>query len=395
MTRRIFGLLAALALLPTACHEKIETPDPESRTLLMYFPWSGDQNTLTAFFEKNIEDMESVVARGILKKDRVLVFFMPTATQAELFELVAERGQCVRVEHRRYDTLPDFTTADGLASILKEVCRIAPAQRYAMTVSCHGMNWIPAARGRTAYGAHREKEHWEIERPDGPITRWFGGSRYQTDIEALAAGIAQAGMKMEYILFDDCYMASAEVAYALRHAAERLIASPTEVMAAGFPYAEIGQYMVGRVDYAGICRGFYDFYTAYPYPYGTISVTMCDQMDALAEVMRRINEKCTFDATPENLAALQRMDGYTPVRFFDLGDYVRHLCDDPALLAEFEEQLERTVPSAYRRNTPYYYSNTNGTNPIRTYSGITVSDPSISPTTVVAKQETLWWRATH
>ncbi len=370
---------------------------PSKQTLLMYFPWSGN---LTSYFETNISDMEKALAQGILQEERVLVLFMDSPTTASLFELCAENGRSERATHKRYDPIHDFTTTEGIATILEDARLRAPAERYALTVSCHGMSWIPASRGRAVYGARREAGHWEYDGSDRPVTRWFGGSVYQTDIEDLAAAIDLTGMKMEYILFDDCYMASVEVAYALRRATGRLIASPTEVMGYGFPYATIGRHMVGQIDYAGISQGFYDFYSVYEYfgssyPYGTISITECAEIEALAGVMRRINESCTFEATDENLAALQPMDGYTPVCFFDLGDYVRQLCDDPALLAEFEEQLERTVPSDWRRHTERYYSSKNGTNPIRTYSGITTSDPSVSPTTAAVKQQTAWWQATH
>lgn len=46
-------------------------------------------------------------------------------------------------------------------------------------------------------------------------------------------------MKMEYILFDDCYMSSLEAAYDLRHVTRHLIACPTEIMAYGMPYSHI------------------------------------------------------------------------------------------------------------------------------------------------------------
>ena len=54
--------------------------------------------------------------------------------------------------------------------------------------------------------------HWEYE--NVPMTRYFGGlnAQYQTDITTLAKGISNAVLKMEYILFDDCYMSSIEVA---------------------------------------------------------------------------------------------------------------------------------------------------------------------------------------
>lgn len=41
---------------------------------------------------------------------------------------------------------------------------------------------------------------------------------FQTDVGTLARGIVGAGVKMEYILFDDCYMSSVEVAYELKEA---------------------------------------------------------------------------------------------------------------------------------------------------------------------------------
>lgn len=45
---------------------------------------------------------------------------------------------------------------------------------------------------------------------------------------------------MEYILFDDCYMSSVEVAYELKEATRFLIASTSEMMAYGMPYATVG-----------------------------------------------------------------------------------------------------------------------------------------------------------
>ena len=127
---------------------------------------------------------------------------------------------------------------------------------------------------------------------------------------------------MEYILFDDCYMSSIEVAYALRHVAEYLIACPTEIMAFGMPYAEIGRYLLGEPDYESICREFYEFYSTYQYPYATFGITDCSELDALASLMREINGQYVFDESQRR--DLQPMDGYTPTIFYDYGDYVAH-----------------------------------------------------------------------
>lgn len=364
-----------------------------SQTLLMYFPWSGN---LTAFFEQNIADMEQIVAGGMLQDERILVFFMKSSEKAEIFELTYDKGASVHKSVKVYDIVPAFTTADGLASILEEVKQAAPAERYAMTIGCHGMGWIPVYPTQRSYRAlvlAPEKEYWEHPSDGRPLTRWFGGTSplYQTDISTLAEGIDAAGIKMEYILLDDCYMSSIEVAYDLRHVTDYLIGSTCEIMAFGFPYALLGHHMIGEVNYAGICDEFNDFYTNYNDPYGTIGITDCSEIENLAAIMKEINGKFNFDSSQLN--SLQALDGYNPVRFFDMGDYVKHLCTDGALLDRFNKQLALTVP--YFRNTPNYYSAlTKRIYPISTFSGITTSDPSTSSATA-DKVLTSWWNATH
>lgn len=383
-----------LLLAATACgKDPVPDPNPEGRqTVLMYLPWSGN---LTGYFRQNIADMEQIVAADKLHGARLLVYFMESATTATLFELTARQGRCERTEIASYATAPDFTTAEGLAAILGAAKAAAPAARYGMVIGSHGMGWLPAeqASGRAADAAReREREYWEYEADGRPLTRWFGGTTpaYQTDIATLAEGIARAGMPMEYILFDDCYMSSVEVAYELREATQYLIGSTSEIMAYGFPYAELGQYLFGTVDYEAVCEAFHRFYSAYRYPYGTIGVTECARLEALADVMRRINARYAFAGRESDL---QRLDGYSPVRFFDMGDYVRQLCPDEALRTEAEELLRKAVP--YHRHTEQFYSMTSGAHTIRAYSGITTSDPSTAPLTADAKRRTAWWQATH
>ena len=106
--------------------------------------------------------------------------------------------------------------------------------------------------------------------------------------------------------------------------------------------------------------------------------------------MREINDKYVFDESVLN--SLQRLDGYTPVLFFDYGDYVNKLCDDTSLKNEFQQQLEKVVP--HKVHTDYYYSMSRGKVLINNFSGITISDPSIH-SYASQKNNTSWYRATH
>lgn len=378
----------------TSCQkDEQQRPFPEvvEQTVFMYLPWSND---LTSYFYTNISDFETAISKMNLWDQRVVAFMSTSATEGSLFELKYSRGNRSRNTLKTYSA-PELTTADWITSILEDVKYFAPAQSYAMTIGCHGMGWIPVPTIMTLRAATQPQYHWE--QTGGKPTRFFGGTqpRFQTDISTLAKGIAGAGLKMEYILFDDCYMSCIEVAYDLKDVSDHLIACPTEIMAYGMPYAKIGRHLIGNVDYAGIADEFYAFYSTYPsYPHGTIGVTVCSEVDALAAIMKEINQIYTFD--PGMLNQVQRMDGYTPVIFFDMGDYVSKLCHDANLFARFNAQLEKTVPEAFRKHTEYYYSAfTDAPMPIRAYSGITISDPSVNSQAVTTKLETAWHAATH
>jgi hypothetical protein len=185
-------------------------------------------------------------------------------------------------------------------------------------------------------------------------------------------------------------MSSIEVAFDLKDVTNYLIACPTEIMVYGFPYKAVGKYLIGNVDYSSVCKAFYDFYNSYSTQCGTIGVTDCSQLDSLTRTMKKINSKYSINSS--SLAEVQRMDGYSPVIFYDYGSYVNHLCKDSILLNEFNLQLERSVP--YKSHTSSYYSAMIGAVYINSYSGITTSDPSNNALSS-SKVNTRWYRATH
>ncbi len=380
-----------------------------NHTLLMYMPWSGDENALTGYFWQNISDMKKAYTSVGAKDVQVVVFICTSGTEGYMFTIGDYCGyDSTSLTSYRHIVSPQLTTSGGIASILSSMMAIAPAKNYAMTIGCHGMGWLPATSAATVKKAAGSAEtfvpYWENAVPGGPITRYFGGTsaKYQTSTTTLAEAIGLTGVKMDFILFDDCYMSSVEAAYDLRHVAGHIIACPTEVMGDGMPYATIGRYLLGTPDYDAVCQGFVSHYSSSVTPYGTIGVTDCAELDSLATVMREINSVDTFAIA--DLTALQRMDGFTPVIFYDYSDYVSHLCGDSALLAKFKAQLNRTVP--YKGHTGWFptMSNAPGSElvtyglyriKINAYSGITTSEPSINSKAVGSYKSTAWYKATH
>ena len=59
----------------------------------MYLPWSTN---LTSYFYDNITDLEKAIAEKGLEQEKVIVFMSTSALEAEMFEIVYNKGICKR-----------------------------------------------------------------------------------------------------------------------------------------------------------------------------------------------------------------------------------------------------------------------------------------------------------
>lgn len=433
---------------------------PVGQTVFMFFPWS---NSLLSDFRRTVEDMQTVVAQRSMKDERVMVFMATSEREAVLFELKKQNGRCLTDTLRHYSDRP-FTSRQWLTSLFSEVMTLAPASRYGMVVGCHGLAWVPVQGQRSArkrlgsqerideednlYKEERiDKEgetykeerlleeerlarkkqalskdkplpsdlmHFEVQSP--VTTRFIGGTYPETQIETtdLADAMADAGLHTEYILFDACYMSSVEVAYELKDVTHYLIASPTEVISYGFPYITMGKHLLGTPNYKGIADSFISFYSSYYLPYGTVAVTDCTQLDALAAIAQQINaaaEEPTNAASAKHINAaaegklntatsgksapngVQIMDGYSPTLFYDLGHLMSLKNAGTVLTTAFAEQLDKTVP--YKGHTDQYFTALkNAPVDIKHYSGLNTSQGSLNRL-ADRLSETAWHKATN
>ena len=72
----------------------------------------------------------------------MIVFISTSSSEAEMFEITCNGGKCTRTELKTYDN-PSLTTAAGISGILSDMKTFAPADVYAMTIGCHGMDGCP------------------------------------------------------------------------------------------------------------------------------------------------------------------------------------------------------------------------------------------------------------
>ena len=410
-------LLLQLVLLVVFASCSSEDPDPipqpgaeVENTIFVYMPWSGVSDTdsgLYSYFLTNIQDIKSaIVNQGGLGNKRLMIFISTKVNKGALINVQYKNGRCVDDTVAIYNNKLaglKLNSAEWITTLLKRVKQEAPAKHYSMIVGCHGMGWIPAKPSTrinrsvaSPFGLNKNAG------TAGPPTRWLGGDAYQTNISEFDKGIEDSGIgKFQYILFDDCNMTGIEVAYELRNATHHIIGSPTEIMAYGMPYKLMwNELSKVNPNYRNICNTFINFYSNYtyngsPYPYGTISVIDCSQVEGMVNLMKEVNTSTYLSPFVES--NLQSMDGYEPSIFYDMGDYVRTILhNNSLLLARFNQQLLLLVPE--KGNTPSYYTSlrSGGTVlPIRTYSGITISDPSSNPIVTQALNKNLYYKATH
>lgn len=377
----------------TSCSDEDVSNDKEPetvrQTIIMYYPWSGQ--SMYGCFNNNISDFEKAIeANNGLDGKRLLVFIAKNKIDASMVEISFSGSKCRRDTLKKYKT--DhllYVTADGIASIFRDIRTLAPSEAYSLILGCHGVGWLPVNKSNG-----KMMPIFKQQKKETSLTRYFGhdiDGDYQTDVTTFAAGIKSAGMKMKFILFDVCYMSNIETAYDLKDVTDYLIASPTEIMKYGMPYAVVGKDLMDG-NFKGVCDGFKSFYSNYEIPCGTLGVTDCREVEHMAYLMRNINYR--YPDMHKNAGGVQILDGFSQSIFFDFGDYVRRTCKDEALLSEFDMLLAKLVP--YKANTETFYSDySDYLKPIKSFSGITISDPTVNELAFESKKNTSWYKATH
>lgn len=387
-------VITLLLTVFTGCRNSDE-PEPEkvytTNTVLMYLPWTGtDQSTsgsLTRRLEQNVQSVENAIKeQGGLGTTRLLVYIASTYNNATMFEMKYVNGSCVRDTLKKYYR-QSVVTEDGIKTVLNDAYSASPTPNYSMIIGAHGSGWLP--KGITP------QDGTKVSAPK----RAYGGSTRgtQANITELAEGIRKSDIQtLDYICFDDCYMANIETAYDLRYVSDYLIASTSEIMSVGLPYNKVWKYLSSETpDYQKICDEFLTFYQEYEYPYGTLSAINCKETANVVSLMKTINNRYSIDNS--KLSEIQKLDGYNETVFYDFYDYVSHLCPDENLCSQVRAKLSDIVVKAVA--TPFiytvYYSSTERTFPINTFSGITISDPTLNSMVVEAKIQTNWWKDTH
>ena len=420
MKQFVYGFIFAIVSiigLGSCTEEAFDIDKVNKQTILVFLPWTGGNSSI-GLKEALSNNIDSICA-GIkdkkgLNNTRVLVFFSNNANNSTLFDLTYNdvTKEVSRTPIKTYEGSA-YNSANGFADILNEVRQNAEALNYALIIGGHGCGWSCAddwinypnqaksfnTQQTLSYDTPFSGIQFGTD-PDNPTTRFFGSvdrKENSIDLSTLVEGIKQSGIKMQYILFDVCYMGNVETAYELKDVTNYLIASSSEIIAKGIPYRSMWSYLNGTTpNYSSLVNGIVNFYKNSNSPYCNMAAIDCRQLDALANVMKEINQKYTLDTTIP-LDSIQPLDGFLPHLSYDMAVYVDSLRPNGYLKEQFCNQLKKTVKAAAHTDCAYtalqLYPEV--TIKIKNYCGLSISDPSQHPVVIRGKEKTGWWKATH
>ena len=416
MIKKLFTLficMISLAMTFTGCSEEaFDTDSVNKQTILVFYPWTGDKSRtgLLGDLQNNIDSIcDGIIDRKGLNNSRVLVFLSDKYNHSTLYDLQynATTKSVDRVPLKEYEGA-SYASAEGIADILNEVKTKASALNYALIVGAHGCGWTYASDwskypdyARPSVTRPRDNNFSGIQfgpDPNAPLTRFFGSvslAENAMDISTLAEGIRESGLKMQYILFDACYMSNIETAYELKDVTNYMIASGSEIMAAGLPYRSMWSYLNSSTpNYSSIVSTSVNFYKNSSAPFCNLAAIDCRQVEKLAGVMKDINAENQLQASV-NLDSIQHLDGFRPNLFYDLETYVDSLHPSGYLLDQFKNQLKLTIKASDHTDEAYTYIFSPDYIKIKNYCGITISDPSQHSVAIKGREKTGWWKATH
>lgn len=420
MKQFVYGFIFAIVSiigLGSCTEEAFDIDKVNKQTILVFLPWTGGNSSigLTEDLSKNIDSIcAGIKDKKGLNNTRVLVFFSNNANNSTLFDLTYNdvTKEVSRTPIKTYEGSA-YNSANGFADILNEVRQNAEALNYALIIGGHGCGWSCAddwinypnqaksfnTQQTLSYDTPFSGIQFGTD-PDNPTTRFFGSvdrKENSIDLSTLVEGIKQSGIKMQYILFDVCYMGNVETAYELKDVTNYLVASSSEIMAKGIPYRLMWSYLNGTTpNYSSLVNGIVNFYKNSNFPYCNMAAIDCRQLDELANVMKEINQKYTLDTTIP-LDSIQPLDGFLPHLTYDMAVYVDSLRPNGYLKEQFSNQLKKTVKAAAHTDCAYtalrQYPEV--TIKIKNYCGLSISDPSQHPVAIRGKEKTGWWKATH
>lgn len=320
---------AAVAMTSAGCSSKDEPSVSETPRSVLVYMVANNSLGASHYDEADLKEMEAAAKETGFGSSRLIVYHHARNASPVLMEITPEGRHVIR----KYDTNTSSVASSRMNEVISDFKRMAPASKYGLILWSHGSGWIENG----------------MEQPQSVKPLSFGDDGGNSmNVTTLAKTID--GKDFDYVYFDCCYMASVEVAYELRNVTSHIVASATELPAAGMPYnTTLPSLMKENADLVGAARATFNLYNNMTGENRTctMSVINTEALDNLAQATRDIyaaNNQASADFNPQRFMI-------STCYLYDFGQYAADLSTGNE---ELRKQFDKALTSAviYKAATP-------------------------------------------
>ena len=353
----------------------------------MMILYSEGYNNLRGDLDNNINQLCEGYVPGKWDNNAIVVFSHSSLTNSDwvndtepvVLRIYEHYGEIVRDTIFRYPAESVSVDKDFMRQVLTDIKDKYPSESYGMVYTSHGTGWIPKD--------YRKSEENTISlcgigaEFDGPYASY---TYHQLDIDEFREAIPY---HLDYIVMDACLMGGVEVVYEWRDICDLMVASPGEVLTAGFDYHNMSERLLkgDKPDLVGICEDYYNKHKENGD--ATVGLYDCSKITALAQACAPIFEAHRSAISTIKASQVQSFN-YSYRYHFDFRDILVKLGATAEELAPVDAALAELV--IYKNATEEFLGNI-----ILTYSGLSMFLPIDSwPKLNERYKSTSWNQAT-
>ena len=371
-------------LLLSACEKDEPVPDVHisERTVLV---WLAGDNNLYSEVPHKLSALAEGFRNAAPSDCRLLVYADRRGNYPQLIEILPDGNQAV------LETYPAQNSAspETFSRFLNYMMETAPARHYGLILFSHATGWLP--QGALENPSLEEK----------PLSRTvFDDNGEQMTLAELADALP-ADIRFDYIVFENCFMGGAEVAYALRDKANKLLVSSAEILSPGFEEiysSSLYRLFAPAPDLSGFAADYYNYRNAKSgnHRSATVSVINTSAIPHLASLTSDIISGTSIDVIgsldEEKMKTMQRFNRHDYTLFFDLEEYLCELAPNRA--TEIRTAISEAVE--YAAATADFMPTYDHGFHIARHCGLTVYIPQPRfPALNTAYTETDWYKASR
>lgn len=315
---------------------KNNTDDPEYRRVVVLY--LAANNNLSSYASNNIVSLKEGYLPGEDSKDIVLIYSHLSGSNPKLLRLYKDDSGKVQEDVVANFDSQNSATPQVLENLLNKVKIIFPAEEYGLILWSHASGWLPQGyySSPTGFNAY-------MPDPYAGIVKSFGeDSGIEMEITDLKDAIPY---HLSFIIFDCCFMGGIETAYELKDKCDYIVASPTEILATGFPYDQVMKPLFeSTADLNETCQIFYDYYNGMSgaNKSATIAIYQTDKLQQVAAASKIIFNNNRSKIATLNMSQVQKYFRLDKHWFYDLSDLMESIAM-PSEFTNFKSALDNAV----------------------------------------------------